>query len=150
MEIALRFSRDEDLLRYEPQLDRWYPRTESKTGNIIRNWDVQHVLAMKEIDRLLRGMRSTADQFELGRLDPRSQENLRDVAALFALHFIFMACDNGQDETGVFYRKAKYYREQAEDMLRLEANQLDYDLDRDGSTSDYEKNQPIVQRIIRG
>ena len=148
--MSLRFSTDEGLIRREPNLEKWYPRTVAKTGELIRNWDVQHDLAMEDISRLLRGMKSTAEPFELGLLDPRSQSHLRPAAECFALHHIFMACDAMHDETGFFFNRARYYKTEAENMLRIEAQQLDYDTDRSGSVTEDEKQQPIIMRVTRG
>lgn len=147
--LNLRFSTDEDLLRYEPNLDQIWPR-KTRSGDQLRNWDVQHRLAAEEIERRLRAGKSTAEPIELGRLGARTKERLRDPSACFALHYIFVAADTAGDETGYFSKKSNYYMDKATEMLEAEEIQMDYDIDNSGTIDDFEKNQPMPTRFIRG
>lgn len=151
-EIRLRFATDDDMLSYEGFLDDgkgngFWPRTD-KFGNAIRSWAKYHASAMKTLDRKMRTKWSTAEPFELGRLDPRAQGRLRDAAAYYALHFLFV--DINRDGNEFYVSKANLYWSLANEVVDAESVKLDYDLNRDGSTDENEKNQPFVSRVIRG
>lgn len=144
----LRFATDADLLRLEPQLEDWFPR--KKGGAVVRDWDIQHSIAMEEIERRLRARKDTPDMFELGRLGFRSREFLRSAAAEYALHFIFVACDSMGDPAGFFARKASYHYQRAASMFDAESIQLDYDFDNNGVIDEQEKQRPFPAQFIRG
>lgn len=147
----LRFATDEDLLRLEPNLDDGkgngiWPRVTAQ-GKRLRTYEPHHQEAMNELARRLRSRKGTAEPFELGRLDPRSQGRLRPAAANLALHFLLMAASNGNVD---IERKAFHYWDRGGSLLDAEITMLDYDLDRSGTVSDDEKNQPFPARVIRG
>ena len=151
MATQLRFATDDDVLAFEPGIEDWFPRHNKKTGATIRSWDVQHQLAMNEIDRRLRNHKSTIDMFEVGRIGFRSRENLREAAACFALHHMFVACDTLSNEPQSFFsRKAAHYWERANSIFAAEVLNLDYDSDRDGTVQKNEEQQSFVARVIRG
>ncbi len=147
---AIRFAEDADVLRFYPDIEKYWPRTDKKTGLPKRDWNVQHQLAMDEIERRLRARKSTSEPIELGRLGIRTKERLRDCAACFALYFMFTAMDTHGDETGFFSGKATSFLRMAEDRLEDESIIMDYDADNSGTIDDSEKNQPLPQRFIRG
>lgn len=151
-DVTLRFATDDDLLSWESKLDIGggngvFPRTD-RNGNPVRDWDRFHQRGMNELSRRLRSRKDTAEPMELGRLDPRSKDRLRDPAACFALHFLFV--DVQQSDDTFLSGKAQYYWHLAGDMLEAESLQLDYDSDNNGVTDELEKNQPFPVRFIRG
>lgn len=151
-DVALRFADDDDMLRFESKLDLGNgngiaPRAD-KTGKTIRSWERFHQSAMNEINRRLRSRKATSEPFELGRLDPRSRERLREPAACFALHYLFV--DQEQSADPFLSGKAELYWRKGDAMLEAESEQLDYDIDRSGTTDEIEKNQPFPNRVIRG
>lgn len=151
-DVTLRFASDEDMLSFESKLDIGNgngiaPRVD-KTGKKVRDWDRYHQKAMNEIARRLRSRKGTAEPFELGRLDPRSRDRLREPAACFALHYLFV--DQEQSADPFLSSKAELYWRKADTMFEAESVQLDYDVDRSGTTDEIEKNQPFPNRVIRG
>lgn len=149
MATGVRLSDDEDLLRYEPNLDEHWPRKD-RTGNVKRDWSVQHKLAAEEVQRRFRMRRSTSEPFELGRLSERTKLELRPVATFLALHFIYIAADSKGDEQGFFAKKAAHYLSRATGLLDQVAVAIDYDADNSGTTDKPEQQQPMPRRIIRG
>lgn len=151
---ALLWTSDEEMLRLEPNLDDgkgngiWPRRTAQ--GKQLRDWRVHQTEAMNELARRLRVRKTTAEPFQLGQVDPRSQHRLRPVATALALHFLFVAADSNGDTTGFFSRKASHYWERAGSLLEAEAVMLDYDADNSGTVDDTEKSQPQPMRVIRG
>lgn len=142
------------MLRLESKLDDgkgngMWPRAD-KGGNKLHDWSRYLQEAANETARRLRSMKSTAEPFELGRLEAKSKDRLRPVVTCFALHFLFVDADNSGDQGGFFSRKASYYWERAADILEAESPQLDYDIDNSGTIDDIEKNQPFVARVTRG
>ncbi|HJU24189.1 MAG TPA: hypothetical protein VJ891_16925 [Casimicrobiaceae bacterium] len=153
-DVKLRFAHDDDLMKFEPLLDRGggkglWPRTDDR-GQVIRSWDVHHQLAMNHLERMLRSSKEAPEVFEIGRLSLRSQERLRECAACLALHYLYVAADQMGDENGYLARKAEHYKQLAVQMYNAEALQLDYDVDNDGIINDTEKNQPFTKKFIRG
>lgn len=146
---GLRFASDSDLLRYEPNIDQIWPRTDEE-GNAKNDWDVQHELAMLEIERVYQARKGTAERFELGRIGKRDQLRLREPAACLALHFIYVAADTQGDADGFFARKAAHYWQRAESMLDAISITLDYDTDNSDVIDPIEKDQPFPTRFIRG
>lgn len=151
-DVTLRFATDEDLLGWESKLDLGNgngiaPRTD-RSGNKIRDWDKYLQRGMNELSRRLRSRKDTAEPMELGRLDPRSKDRLRDPAACFALHFLFV--DLQQSDDSFLAGKADYYWRLGGTTLESESLQLDYDSDNSGTTDAPEKNQPFPSRFIRG
>src|SRR5690349_1050238 len=123
-DIALRFANDDDLLSYESNLDDGqgngiWPRAD-RDGNSIRSWDSHHQKAMNHLSRALRAAKGTGEPFELGRLDPRSKDRLREPAACLALHYLFMAADN-TDAEGYCSKRAEYYLTTAQGMITTES-----------------------------
>lgn len=147
--IALRFATDDDCLLVEPSIETIWPRTDAR-GAFIRSWDQQHLLGMKELERRLRATQDTPQRFELGRLSPRSHEQLRDCAAAFTLHFIYVAAQTSGDPDQFLERKASYYWRRAEALFEAERSSLDYDTDYSGDFGTTEQNQPFPPRMIRG
>ncbi len=141
MTIALRLSSDEDMLRYQPNMDELWPRSSA------RSWDVHHEDAVKEIDRRLRAQKSVTQRFELGRLSLRSREDLRDCATFFALHSAFSAATTGDP---FYLERIAYYWRRAEGVFGLESVGLDYDLDNSGTVDTAETAQPFPTAFIRG
>lgn len=150
MPTGITLCQDEDLLRFEPNLDEMWPRTDRKTGNVKRDWGTQRKLASVEIERQLRVRKSTAERFELGRCSARTQDELRDAAANLALHYIFIAADTQGDASGFFARKAAHYWDRSASMIDGVAEMIDYDIDNSGTIDDIEKDQPAPIRFIRG
>lgn len=150
MDTGVSLSTDDDLLRYEPNLDEHWPRIDRKTGNVKRDWSVQHVLAAEEIQRRFRSRRSTQEQFMLGRLGERTKQELRPVASFLALHFIYIAADTQGDESGFFAKKAAHYLKRASDVIEEVTLAVDYDADNTGTTDSIEEQQPMARRFIRG
>ena len=142
-------SDDEDLLRYEPNLDEHWPRKD-RNGNVKRDWSVQHKLAAEEIQRRFRLRRATAEPFQLGRVSERTRLELRPVATFLALHFIFVAADSQGDASGFFAKKADLYLAKASLLFDGVATTVDYDTDNDGKTDRDEEQQPYPMRVIRG
>lgn len=152
-DIALRFADDADLLSFEANLDDGkgngiWPRVE-RTGNAIRSWDIHHQKAMNHLSRSLRSRKGTGDPLELGRLDQRSKDRLREPAACLALHYLFMAADNTDGE-GYCGKRAAYYLESAQGMIDTEAMTIDYDFNNDGVVDGAEINRPMPMRFVRG
>lgn len=146
---GLRFATDDDAIREYPKLDELWPRKD-RNGKAKNDWDIQHLQAMEEIERRMRAAKSTAEPIELGRIGIRTKERMRPVAACFAVHFIFIAADTHGDNTGFYAGKADYFYERAVDILTDELQMVDYDQNNDGKIDDFEKNQPMPQRFIRG
>ena len=147
----LRFCEERDLLRLEPRVAVLVPFRDADTGEILNDIRDQLQSAMNEVDRQLRGRRSTVEPFELGRLSIRSQENLRDATAAFWLHFIFLTAQTDDpNPESILAKKAQFWWERANQWLDLESSQLDYDLTRDGLIDEQDKNQPFPRRMIRG
>ena len=150
MSTRLRFATDDDLLFIETSLDKICPRQDPR-GNPLFDWDKFHQRAMDEIERILRATKSTDEPFELGRLGLRTKERLREVAACFALHFLFFDRDKDDGSGGTyFHNKWTYYRKRAEEVLAQESRWMDYDTSNDGDIQESEKNRPFANRFIRG
>lgn len=149
MALGIRLSVDEDLLRLEPSLNESFPRLD-REGGFIRDWGVQHGLAVEEIDRRFRVRKDVSEQFEIGRLGLRTQEQLRTCAAAFALHYIFLAADTQGDPTGYFARKAAHYYKRAGEVFEAVAILVDYDFDGDGTIDADGLNQPFSRVFVRG
>jgi hypothetical protein len=152
-DIALRFANDDDLVAFESNLDDGmgngiWPRTD-RTNNFIRSWDAHHQKAMNHLSRSLRSRRGTGEPLELGRLDQRSKDRLREPSACLALHYLFMAADNTDGE-GYLAKRASYYLDVGLGMIDTESMSLDYDADNSGSVDETEKNRPMPTRFIRG
>lgn len=152
LNIALRFAVDEDMLEFESKLDQGNgngiaPRTD-RNGNPVANWDRYHQKAMNQIDRMLRGRGDTAEPSQLGQLSARSKARLRECAACFAIHFLFV--DKSQSDDPFLADKASHYWKMATSMFDSESINLDYDSDNSGSIDSFEKNQPFGARVIRG
>lgn len=145
----LRFATDDDLIREYPRIEEIWPRRD-RVGKAKFNWDVQHLQAMEEIERRIRASKGTAEPVELGRLGIRTRERLRPVAANFALYFIFRAADTHGDNTGFYSGKMNDFYDRAVDIMTDELQMIDYDMNNDGKIDDFEKNQPLPQRFIRG
>lgn len=146
---GVRLSGDEDLLRYEPNLDDMWPRKD-RAGNVKRDWSIQHQLAAEEIQRRLRARRSTPEPFQLGRLGQRTRDELLPVASFFALHFIFIAANTQGDDTGFYSKKASYYLDRASVIMDEVAQAVDYDTDNSGVVDTVEEQRPMPSRFIRG
>ena len=115
------------------------------------SWNNAIDLAMLEIERELRARKGTAEPIELGRLGLRTKQRLRACVAAFALHYLFEQVNTqGDAGDGKFIRKANMWRQRAEDWLNAESTMIDYDYDNSGTIDDFEKNQPIPTRFIRG
>lgn len=140
---------DEDLLRYEPNLDEHWPRKD-RAGNVKRDWSVQRKLAAEEIQRRFRSRRNTAEPFQLGRMSERSKEELRSVASYLALHYIYIAADTQGDADHFYARKAEHYMKRADDVLDEMATAVDYDADNSGTIDKIEEQMPMGSRFIRG
>jgi hypothetical protein len=152
-DIALRFADDADLLSFESNLDDGkgngiWPRVD-RAGNFVRSWDTHHQKAMNHLSRSLRSRRSTGEPMELGRLDQRSKDRLREPAACLALHYLFMSADNTDGE-GYCATRAAYYLDTARGMIDTEAMSLDYDSNNDGAIDGSEINRPMPVRFVRG
>ena len=151
-DVTLRFASDDDMLSFESKLDLGngngiYPRTD-RNGNPVRDWERFHQKAMNELARRLRARKATAEPFELGRLDPRSKDRLREPAACLALFFLFS--DIQQSNDPFLADKANHYWRLAGSMIDAESEQLDYDVDTSGTIDEIEKNQNFPSRIMRG
>lgn len=152
-DIALRFASDDDLISFEANLDDGkgngiWPRVD-RNGNLVRNWDTHHQKAMNHLSRSLRARRGTAEPLELGRLDQRSKDQLREPAACLALHYLFMAADNTDGE-GYLAKRASYYLDTGLGMIDAESMSIDYDSDNSGSVDSMEKSRPMPMRFVRG
>ena len=141
---------DSDLLRFEPNLDEFWPRTDRKTGDVRRDWSVQRKVASQEIERQFRVRKSTFERFELGRCSDRTKSELVDACANLAMHYIFVAADSQGDESGFFSRKATHYWERATTMIEGVALMVDYDADNSGTFDASETDRPMPMRFIRG
>lgn len=142
-------SDDEDVLRYEPNMDEHWPRKD-RSGNPRRDWSVQHHLAAEEVQRRFRMRKTMAEPFELGRVSERSRAELKQVATHLALHFMFVAADSAGDANGFYAKKASYYLAQADETFEGAALAIDYDTDNSGSMDRTEEQQPAPTRFIRG
>ena len=149
MEPRITLTIDDDLLKLEPRLDDIWPRTNSDNTQRF-DWAVQHKLATMWIERRLRASKAVPERFEIGRLSPRSREDLREAAACMALHFIYTAADTQGDDQGYYARKSKHYESRAVSAFTDAALLMDYDLDNSGSFDDRDTQQPFPIRIIRG
>lgn len=149
MATTIKLSDDDGLLKREPRLDDIWPR-EFDDGTPRYAWDVHHADATQFIERRLRATKAVPERFELGRLSPRSQEDLREAAECLALSFIFIAADTQGDETGYYARKAKHYEARGLAALADASLLLDYDVDNSGDFGAAERQQPFPTRIIRG
>ena len=143
MATKLRFATDADILGFESTFEKHRPKENG-------SWDRWHQQAMDEIEARLRLHRATPDQLELGRVGLRSRENLRRVAAWFAIHFAYLDADWQNPNASFFKRKADYYFQRAVDTLEAEAIALDYDVNNDGDVDASEYQRPFPTRIIRG
>lgn len=146
---TLRFQTDDDLLEYEPNIEQIWPRVD-EDGNARNRWDVQHKLAMQEIERFFLSRKDTAERFEIGRVGLRDQANLKAPAACLSLHYIYVAADTQGDAEGYFARKASHYWQRAMAMLDAISLRMDYDTDGGGAVEVNELDQPFVPRVIRG
>lgn len=146
----IRFSTDDDLIKYESSLDRIWPRKDKKTGEVQHDWDVKRELAVNEINRRLKSHKDFSERFELGRVGQRSREDLRDCEACLTLHYIFVDADTSSGQPGNLAAKAAYYKNRADSIFTDATVQLDYDMDNDGAVEEGEKNQPAPNRFIRG
>lgn len=146
------FCSEDDMSRQDPKLDLGngngiWPRTD-KAGKPLHDWTTCIRRGMNELNRRLRGKKSTTEPFELGRLDPRSKARLRDAATAFSLHYAYR--DANRTMSPELAEEAGYWWRMGGDWLDAESIQLDYDLDRSGEITDDEKNQPFINRLIRG
>lgn len=148
-DTGVRLTEDEDLIRYEPNLDEHWPRKD-RAGNVKRDWSIQRQLASEEIQRRFRMRRTQAEPFQLGRVSERSKRDLRPVATFLALHYIFVAADTQGDESGFFAKKAAHYLTRADALFEGVAIAIDYDVDNSGTTDTVEEQQPQPLRFIRG
>lgn len=140
---------DDDLIKLFPKLEDLWPRFDSE-GNVVRDWRVQHRLASTLIERRLRAAKAVPERFDLGRLSPRSLEDLREAAACFAVALILRAADSPGDDSGFIDRNAKHFEAQALAALNDVSLLLDYDVDNSGDVSKAEAQQPFPVRMIRG
>lgn len=149
---SLWFCDEGDMSRQDPKLDQgngngiWPQR--DKHGAALHDWASCIQRGMNELDRRLRSRKSTVEPMELGRLDPRSRARLRDAATAFSLHYLYR--DANRALTPELADEASYWWRMGGDWLDAESVNLDYDLDRSGTLTDDEKNQPFVGRFIRG
>lgn len=150
MPTGVTLTEDEDLIGLEPMLERHCPRTDSRTGSTIRSWDTFHKRAAEEIERRLRSSRSVGSPAKLGNLGGRSRAHLKECAAHFALHFLYIANDAQGDGTGFFPRKATYHFQRANTLWEAESGALDYGSDESGTLDSSERQRPFVARIVRG
>lgn len=148
MAVALRFATDETIVKLWPSADKLFPRM--KGNQKVRDWDIAHARAMADIERWIRSARGVAEPAELGRLGLRSRERLEDCAGFLALHYLCVDADIQADDNQLLERKASYFWQRAEDIWRVEQQQLDYDADRSGALDDSEKDRPFPARVIRG
>jgi hypothetical protein len=142
-------SDDDEIVRYEPNMDKHWPRKD-RHGQPKRDWSVQHHLAAEEIQRRFRGRRTTGEPFQLGRLSQRSQDELKPVATFLALHYLFIAADSQGDADKFYARKANHYLERANAVFDEVAIAIDYDVDNSGTTDTNEEQQPMPIRFLRG
>lgn len=144
-----KLSTDDDLLRIEPRLEEIWPRL-NPDGTVRYDWSVHHDAAANYIERRLRATKSVPERFQLGRLSPRSKEDLRDAAAYLALSFIYTAADTQGDDSGFYERKHKQYEARGIAALTDASLMLDYDVDNSGEFDGSETQQPFPIRLIRG
>lgn len=149
MDPRITLTVDDDLLKLEPRLDDIWPRV-NPDGSARYDWSVQHKLATMWIERRLRASKAVPERFEIGRLSPRSRDDLREAAACMALHYIYTAADTQGDEIGYYGRKSKHYEARAVAAFTDAALLLDYDTNNSGDFDDQETQQPFPIRIIRG
>jgi hypothetical protein len=149
MAARFKLSADDDLLALFPRLDDIWPR-KNDDGSIRYDWEVHHQQAANYIERRLRATKSVPERFQLGRLSPRSKEDLREASACLALSFIFRAADTQGDETGYYDRNAKHFEHRGIAALTDASILLDYDVDNSGDFGAAELQQPFPVRVIRG
>ena len=147
MPTNLRFSENSDLFRFESSIRADFDRLATTDP---RPFDKYHLQSVREIERRFSAAKFTADRFELGRLGERTREDLRDCAACFALHFLFVDSDTQGDAAGYFTRKAAYYWQRAESIFGAVRVQVDYDLTGDGTVDEAEKQRPAPAVFLRG
>jgi hypothetical protein len=136
------------MVRLWPAAAVLFPRM--KAGKQVADWDGVHQKAMDVLERWLRSARHTQETAELGRVGLRSRERLKDAAGYLALHHLCVENDIQADDNQMLEKKARYFWEQAEDIWRVESMMLDYDVGRDGTIDDSDKNMAAPGRVIRG
>lgn len=149
MAAKFKLSDDDGLLKREPRLEDIWPRL-NPDGSTRYDWSVHHEDAAGFIERRLRATKAIPDRFQLGRLSPRSREDLREAAECLALSFIFTAADTQGDDSGYYSRKAKHYEHRGLAALTDASLLLDYDVDNSGDFAESEKQLPFPTRLIRG
>jgi len=144
-----RFCEEGDLLVYEPNLESDVPRIRARDEAPL--WSMAIDLGMDEVERRLRGTRSTGQAFEMGRLGLRSKERLRPATARFALHFLYDQNQTfGDGPEGRMGLRARAHLEMAAAWLSIEALALDYDADSDGTIGLHEQGRPFSTVFVRG
>jgi len=149
MAARFKLSNDDDLLALFPRLEDIWPRL-NPDGSSRNDWSIHHDAAANYIERRLRATKAVPERFQLGRLSPRSKEDLREAAACLALSFIFRSADTQGDETGYYDRNAKHFEHRGVAALTDAAMLLDYDVDNSGDFGAAELQQPFPTRLIRG
>lgn len=149
MGARFNLSTDDDLLALFPRLDDIWPR-QNDDGSARFDWSVHHDQAAKFIERRLRATKSVPERFQMGRLSPRSKEDLREAAACLALSFIFRSADTQGDDLGYYDRNAKYFEHRGIAALTDASMLLDYDVDNSGDFGAAELQQPFPVRLVRG
>lgn len=140
----MHFCDPEDLPRLEPGIAIDVKDVGGKYQLAIDN-------AMDELDTRLRAYKSTAEPIELGRLGIRSKNRLRRVCAAFALFWLYDTNKTFGDAAGSkFSERADTWSTRAIEWLDMEAEMMDYDADNSGTIDDFEKNQPMPRRFLRG
>jgi hypothetical protein len=147
---AIRFCSDDDLIFHEPNLDEVFPRFDAD-GNRLRDWDDQITAAMNWLWRNLNSRKSQPEPIELGRIGLRSQEDLREPVAFYAIHLVYYHADTQGGEGDYYDRRSRKRLRDAQDALAaVVAHGLDYDQGNDGTIHDTDKQRPAPPRVIRG
>ena len=146
---GVRFADDADVVAYDRRADDWFPRTD-QDGNPLHSWARFHQKAIDHIERDLRGRRTYAEPFDLGRIGERSRRHLRDAHIALVLHFMCVEADTQGDVNGFYSRTGMYYLRMAKGVIDTESVALDYDEANDGTVGEGEKQRPIVTMFLRG
>jgi hypothetical protein len=147
----LRLCDDEDVIRQDSRIERYYPRKDPRTGQVVRDWDREHALATEEIERRLRSRRVvTSGVFELGRLGTRSREQLRDCCACWSLSFMYRNAITDGDPEGFYRGESKHYADRADKLFATEEGALDYDESGDDIIDRSEEQRPFPRMLRRG
>lgn len=149
MAARFKLSTDDDLLALYPRLEDIWPR-KNDDGSVRYDWSIHHDAAASYVERRLRATKSVPERFQLGRLSPRSKEDLREAASCLALSYIFRSADTQGDDTGYYDRNAKHFEARGIGALNDAALLLDYDVDNSGTFDSSETQQPFPVRLIRG